>query len=523
MLRLVRQPLGAFQRGAAGRVTRRAASAAAGGAMCGRVGAPLGDVPVAGDPATIETRPSLAASPRRQDALVLAYVAAGFPTSPGTRCFVARSLDRGRTWTRRTQLPLRDPLDNCSDPIVAYAPDGRLLFAAYREIRVTEGFAPGTTAVWQRVFSTNVVVSRSADDGRTWSAPVTALAATPYALLYPCADGACAADPTAATPGAAYDRPSLAVSGAGSRGRDPRPAAMVVHVASTRIAQYDVDAPPTVVAVARSTDDGASWSAPRDLDAGQVSGPQVVVQGPRLAAGAGGEALVAWYHSGDDGYLAGDFQVRVARSRDTGASWDPVTVAAVDGSEAGQALGPAGFKGRQWWTTMLPDQAIDGTGRAHIVYTRDPAPGSGTSEEGDIRHVQSPGPPYTAWSEPVTVNDDGDGRAQGFASLVARRDGRTTAVEAVWEDTRLAPAGSFADQVRLYDVFHARLVPGSGWSANARVSDASSTQSRRTAPGGTALTANLTGVLFAAWADRRGFVSLEDPASNVFGSRVALR
>jgi hypothetical protein len=291
-------------------------------------------------------------------------------------------------------------------------------------------------------------------------------------------------------------------------------------VASTRIAQLDESAIPTTVVVARSTNDGAAWSDPRELDAGQPAGPKVITQGPRVAAGAGAEVLVAWYHSGTDGFQAGDFEIRTARSRDAGATWDAVVTAARDGSEAGPALGPAGFKGRQWWTTMLPDVAIDGAERAHVVYTRDPEAGSATAEEGDIRHVVSERTPFREWSDPVTVNDDGPGRAQGFASLVARRKGRTSFVEAVWEDTRLAPDGPPANQVFSYDVFHARLEPGAGWSANTRVTDASSTQSRRTAPGRTAVTANDTGVVFAAWGDRRGFVSLDDPASNVYGSLI---
>ena len=140
---------------------------------------------------------------------------------------------------------------------------------------------------------------------------------------------------------------------------------------------------------------------------------------------------------------------------------------------------------------MFPDAVIDRDGRAHIVYVHDPEAGSTTAEEGDVRYVTSARAPYAEWSAPVTVNDDGPGRAQGFASLAARRHGRSTVVEAVWEDTRLAPdlpPGAPQAQLYLYDIFHARLELGGNavWSANVRVTDASSTQSQTSAAGRTA-------------------------------------
>jgi hypothetical protein len=128
----------------------------------------------------------------------------------------------------------------------------------------------------------------------------------------------------------------------------------------------------------------------------------------------------------------------------------------------------------------------------------------------------------------VDVNDDGLGRAQGFASLATRRHGRTTIVEAVWEDTRLAPdsaPGLNPSQARLsrYDVFHSRLVPasGSGWSGNLRVSDASSTQNTNATNDRTALTANDSGVVFAVWSDRRQKALPTDAGDDLFGSRIA--
>ncbi len=486
----------------------------------GRGPGALADVPIAADTSLIETQPSLAASPGRQDLVALAYVAAAFPTSPGTRCFVARSLDRGRTWTRRAQLPALSPTSNCADPALAYSPDGSRLYAAYRDILTVQEFLPEN--LFRIETATNVVVAQSRDDGRTWSAPVVALVAKAYSVTYECPGGLeTCGEPIDWTPGTSFERPSVAVSGTAHRGRRAQPGEWVVHVASTRLAELDDTATPTTIVVTRSLSKGTDWSPVRELDAGHSSGPQVITQGPRVTVGNDSEVLVAWYHSGFDGFLAGGFEIRTARSGDHGTSWDPNVTAAADSSEAPLSL----FPFRKWWTTMFPDAVIDADGRAHVVYTHDPEAESTTAEEGDVRYVGSLISPYADWSDPVTVNDDGPGRAQGFVSLVTRRQVRGTVVEAVWEDTRLAPDGSTPAGISLYDVFHARLEPGqgTGWSANTRVTDASSTQTQTFAAGRTSVTANGTGVVFAAWSDRRGVGSTADPASDVYGSRIAPR
>ena len=269
------------------------------------------------------------------------------------------------------------------------------------------------------------------------------------------------------------------------------------------------------------------WSEPLTLDSGQRGRPEGDYPG---AAGRrpaqGRDVLVAWYHSGFDGWLAGDFQIRTRRSGDGGASWGPIVVAATDGSETALYLGtPAGARPlyKRWWTTMFPDAAIDRIGRAHIVYVHDPEAGS-DDRRGRRRPLpdQRPRTLRGAGQQPVTVNDDGPGRAQGFASLAARRHGRTTVVEAVWEDTRLAPdlpPGARQAQLYLYDIFHARLELGwdAGWSGkrprHGCVVDAVSDLRRRAG----FVAANDSGVIFAVWIDRRAAISPSDGADDVYG------
>ena len=440
------------------------------------------DVPIADDPLGLEFRPSVVAtSPRRQDAVVTAFVGSGLPSASGFRCYVSRSLDRGRRWSEPLLLPMLSPASTCGAPALSYSPDGRHLYAAYQEQWSTTTFLTDDKTLVRLDGDSDVVVARSRDDGRTWTTPVRALDGALSSITYRCTpaypDG-CVIEEWIR--GSAYERPSLAAGGDGCD-------ASSLYVVSTQFPEEGYPTPPTLITLARSRNRGAAWDPPQTLDAGERSAPEVITQGPRVATGPRGEVLVAWYHSRDDGSRTGKFDIRVRRSGNRGQAWGPIAVAASEESETSESLGSGLYK--RWWTTMFPSLVIDARRRAHIVYTHDPEPIATTAEEGDIRYVASPGPPYTEWSAPVDVNDDGMGRAQGFASLATRRHGHTTVVEAVWEDTRLAPdsvPGMTPPQAQLslYDVFHARLIPalGAEWSGNRRVSDVSSC---RTGPAAT--------------------------------------
>jgi hypothetical protein len=478
------------------------------------------DVAIADDPGVLEIRPSVVTSPRRQDIVVMAYAGAQFPSAPAVRCFASISFDRGRRWSEPVRLPTLSDTSDCGAPALAYSPDGRYLYAAYQDQRTTFTFL--TPDTYRKDSDFDVVVSRSSDDGRTWSPAVLALDAAASSSTIECAPYPFNCVAIDWTLGSSYERPSLAAGG------DTRDASSV-YVVSTELPEGAFPVPSTIVRFARSMDRGVTWGGAQELDAGSrptATTAEVVTQGPRVATGPRGELLVAWYHSRADGPRKDLFDIRVRRSGTRGQTWNPIVLAATGELETGLRLGSLPYK--RWWTTMFPAAVIDRDGRAHVAYTQDPDPIAATPEEGDIRYVASPGPPYTNWSSPVDVNDDGLGRAQGFASLATRRHGRTTIVEAVWEDTRLAPdsaPGLNPSQARLsrYDVFHSRLVPasGSGWSGNLRVSDASSTQNTNATNDRTALTANDSGVVFAVWSDRRQKALPTDAGDDLFGSRIA--
>jgi hypothetical protein len=246
-----------------------------------------------------------------------------------------------------------------------------------------------------------------------------------------------------------------------------------------------------------------------------------------------------------------------------------------DRFEAPFFLGPYAFYHR-WFGTMFPDVEIAPDGRAHLAYTHDPAengltivdPDTGepivfpevstTAEDGDIRYARSGPRRYGAgaWSAPVTVNDDGLVRAQGYPALETgsfrgRRDRSEDArhsgdasVHLIWEDHRLSPEVPVTDPMdpaqfgqssnRFYDVFAGHRDADGRWERNVRVTDKSSISDFIFNGDYFDLTVSDEGGAFGIWTDRRHQTStgatltpngdfLIDEAAledNVFGARV---
>lgn len=486
----------------------------------------FGDVPIGTTPAH-ENEPSAAANPADKK-----YLVAGshlFPIGGAIRCVAYRSSDGGTSWSLAVLMPQLTAQSSCSDPVVVYAPDGSRVYYAYMDIKDVQD-TTGLPGMFTVESNWDIVVSYSDDNGGTWSRPVIALDADPYTVRYT----RCGPNDYCGTlvePGYAFDKPWIGTHNDASE-------SAWAYVTATRF-----DAPgPSRIAFARSGSKGVSYGAPQLLESGNAT---TVVQGSRPAGGAGADVLVAWYNSGNDGWLNGGFRIRTRYSSDHGATWNAAVTAVQDTSELPFWLGPHTFY-KRWWGSMFPDIDIDSNGLAHLVYTHDPVANgtcsegtlvitgcSSNAEDGDIRYVFSAGSPYALWSAPATVNDDGLSRAQGYAALKVQFGATESTVHVIWEDTRLAPEVSpsslascflsstpVCDSSNLYyDIFYAQLTPGGAPSASSRVSDFSSIQDFIFSGDYNDLAAS-SNTLFAIWTDRRHQTSIFAFPDNVYGSLV---
>jgi hypothetical protein len=514
-----------------------------------RIGAPghadsprLRDVPV-GVTSNDENEPTVVASPTD-----LKYLVAGshsFPIGGRNRCAVYTSNDSGASWTTGATMPQLTATSSCSDPVLAYAPDGSRVFYSYMDIKSVQVGGPPMFTITTDL---DIVVSYSDDNGATWSSAVIALNGDPYTVTY----SPCPSPPfppgsfcgVLTEPGYAFDKNWI---GTHSESGD----SSWVYVTATRF-----DTPgPSNIAFTQSSNSGLSYGPHQILDSGSTAAPGTLVQGSHPAGAPDGGVVVAWYHSGSDGIRNGTFQIRTRYSSDHGlpGTWGSRIAAVTDTSEAPFWLGPHTFY-KRWWGTMFPDLAVDAGGTAHIVYTHDPVANgtctaqgpsgpvvipmcSSNPEDGDIRYIASAGAPYDAWSGPHTVNDDGGARAQGYPGLVTQHGGQASTVHIVWEDTRLSPdvsvspiEGCFFVPIPsavcnspnlYYDIFYARGAPGHGvgFFNNFRVSEVSSIQDFVFTGDYTDLAAN-NRLVFGIWTDRRHQTTIFSGADNIVGSGV---
>jgi hypothetical protein len=414
----------------------------------------------------------------------------------------------------------------CSDPVLAYAPDGSRVYYAYMDIKQAVASVPGTSPLQLQITEDfDILVSYSDDDGVTWIGPMVVLNGDPatYRVIQATGQVVMVIDP-----GFVYDKPWIGT-------HIDEDESGWVYVTATRFNDFNPPPfPPSAIAFTRSPDRGSAWSAEAILDAGStVPAPAVLVQGSRPTGGRGSDVLVAWYQSGSDGIRAGSFNIRVRHSSNHGETWGPIVNAATDRFELPFFLGPLDFY-KRWWAAMFPDVEISPGGEAHIVYTYDPVQGHATPEAGDVRYTSALSP-YSNWTAPVTVNDDNSGRAQGFAAIETWGGGQASSVHVIWEDSRLSPdlpisppAQCFTGPVAtrqcnspnlFYDIFYSRKVPGGGWFRNLLVTETSSIQDFDFGGDYTDITTAAT-IVFGVWTDRRDKLTTFDFEDDVLGSRI---
>lgn len=191
----------------------------------------------------------------------------------------AVSFDGAVSWQSLTTLPFTQ----CANPSgLVYRTAGDPWLAAALDGRI---YASALAAVEDSV--SGIVVTTSVDGGRSWRAPVVAMASTEER--------------------AQYDNSSLAVDP-----RDP----LTAFVLSTRMESTADGGRMGLAVVSKTVDGGAHWSVPRVIS---PKSPDVVADLPQMVIDPNTHTLFVVYTTGPRG------QVWLVRSTDGGESWTQPT------------------------------------------------------------------------------------------------------------------------------------------------------------------------------------------------------
>ena len=212
----------------------------------------------------------------------------------------------------------------------------------------------------------DILVSRSTDNGASWSA----LAAL---------------NTNAASDSGVDYAPEVTTDGGGNW--------LAVWYSRENLGGIGTDAD---ILVARSTDNGASWSAPAALNsnAGSDSGWD---WDPQVTTDDGGNWVAIWtstenlFDENLGGTIGEDIDILVSRSTDNGATW--TAPAALNTNAA-----------TDWGSDWLPQVTTDGAGNWLTVwYSSEPWVGSGIGTDYDILMSRSTDNGAT-WTDPAALN-----------------------------------------------------------------------------------------------------------------------
>ncbi len=325
------------------------------------------------------------------------------------------SLDGGLTWSTRFSHPTLVPFGQSFDPAIAADAEGNF-YAAYLVL----DFEVGTS---------NLVVGKSTDGGATWEHSI-ARAGEPFFEF--------------------LDKDFIAVD----------PVTGILYGTYSNFYEDFVS-----IEVVRSTDGGASWEPPIVLETVRITEiPEIrLIQGAYPAA-RNGVVMVAYYDSLDDGWLLGDFGLKVAVSNDGGATYSPSVLAGILPGEMPFWLPSRAISlfHPRIWATMAPIPAIGPEGNLYMVAT---AAGDNTGDTFFLRSADG----GLSWSPPTIISDDPFGRAQFFPWIAVQEDGT---IHVMFGDRRDDPDDTF------YDIFYTHSTDGgTTFSANVPITDTPNTPS----------------------------------------------
>jgi Neuraminidase (sialidase) len=254
----------------------------------------------------------------------------------------ARSTDNGATWTDPAALNTNAATDSGDDYGPQVATDGGgnwvAIWTSYDSLEGTIGT------------DSDILAARSTDNGATWTAPATL-------------------NTNAATDSGADGRAQVTTDGAGNW-------VAVWHsnenVGGTIGTDYDI-------LVARSTDNGATWTAPATLNTNAATDSNGD-NDPQVTTDNAGNWLAVWGSWDDlEGTIGTDSDILVARSTDNGATWTaPAALNTNAATDAGDDMYPQVTTdgGGNWVAVWTSYDSLEGTIGTDddILYAREPEP-----------------------------------------------------------------------------------------------------------------------------------------------------
>ncbi len=357
---------------------------------------------------------------------------------------VSRSTDRGRTWTSPAPLNGNAAFDSGDDGSVALATDGWCHWLAAWQSNDTFGGTLGADR--------DLLAASSTDSGATWSWPtvVNSNAATDSDSDYLgdlATDGlglwVAVWESEENLGGTIGDDSDVLLARSTDNGATWSPVAVLNANAAGDLDDYD----PTVrgdgagqwvavwhtrtdiggnvgtdfdVAFARSSDGGATWGAPailNDYAAGDAAADMVA----RVATDGYGTFLATWHSLHDlGGSTGGDNEVFLARSTDHGGTWSPTTVLNANAAvDAGD--------------DFFARTVSDGRGLWLAAWESTDSLGGTVGTDYDLLFATSADGGAT-WSWPALLNNTGAGDEREDTSVALASDASTTWV-VVWEST----------------------------------------------------------------------------------------
>ncbi|MEB3773920.1 MAG: glycoside hydrolase [Desulfurococcales archaeon] len=441
--------------------------------------------------APFENEPSITANPKDPRNLVVAahhYMGFGFMASVMVGAYV--SFDGGETWEGPVFMELANETTDYveSDPALAAGPSGTF-YLAY--MSVGNRFVNVSGVVIPLYFSSSIMVARSSN-GTSWSSTEVA-------------------GPTAEELGQYMmqgisvftyflDKEYIAAGPSVDGSNDTVVVAFMKNVEGYNFMTGRYFSNLSIVAVV-SNDGGRTWSNQTTIsNVYNYAETGEVVQGAMPAVAPNGTIFIAYYYSGDDGFLQGKAEIRLVRSDDGGRTWSkPRTIAVF---REIPYFSPGFFR---WSASMFPVMDIGPDGTIYIVYVADP-PGK---DPADVYLIYSKDWGNT-WKGPIRVNDDPTEEGQFFPWISVSPDG---VAHIIWGDMRRAIAGIG------YDVYYARFTPEEGVSKNYIVTDYPSPTVYSFIGDYFNLVATEENV-HVVWTDTRSFIKREGPLLFIFADQT---